>query len=267
MKIGVTQLCIPGTIDEVVAKTTRWGYEALELGMRGEGGLLNLQTMEDEKREMARKVTDAGLELVSIVASPVPEFSLFSADEAVRAKGVDRCRFCLDTAATLGADTILLVPGRLVSETCYDVAVDLLIDSLRKIAPHAESTGVSVAIEQVWNKFLVSPLDMKHVIESVGSGAVGNYMDTGNMVFWNYPEHWIKILGPHIKKIHFKDFKRDGMTIAFTPLREGEVNWPAVMREIRNANYDDAVISEVGGDDELMARTCAVMRELLALDA
>ena len=197
------------------------------------------------------------------MASPVAEFSLLHKEEGVRDKGIERCRLVLDTASLMGADTILLVPGRLVPETYYNEAMELLIDSLKKIAPHAENAGVSIGIENVWNKFLVSPMDMKYVIESVGSNLVGTYIDTGNMVFWNYPEHWIRILAPYIKKVHFKDFKMEGMKLEFTPLKEGEVNWDGVMREIRNAGYDDAVISEVGGDDELMAKMARVMRDII----
>lgn len=263
MKIGITQLCVSGTVDEVVAKTKKWGYEVLELGMRSKGGILNLNTPAGEKKEIAGKITDAGINLVSIVALPVPEFSLFHGEGNVRKKGIDRCRVVLDTAALMGADTILLVPGTLVPETCYDKAVDLLINSLQKIAPHAERMGVNIGVENVWNRFLVSPLDMKAVIERVGNDFIGTYIDTGNMAFWNYPQHWIKILAPYIKKIHFKDFKMEGMTLKFTPLREGQVDWKAVMREIRNAGYDGPVISEVSGDDKLMAATARVMREII----
>ncbi len=264
MKIGITQLCISGTIDEVIKKTQEWGYEALELGMRSEGGILNLGTSKDEKKEMARKIADAGIDLASIVASPVAEFSLFHRAQKVRDKGIERCKLVLNnTASLMGANTILLVPGALVSETCYDEAIEFLISSLKKIAPHAEDSRVSIGIENVWNKFLVSPMDMKYVLEEVDSSFVGAYIDTGNMVMWNYPEHWIKILAPYIKKIHFKDFKREGMNIEFVPLKAGEVNWDAVMMEIKNAGYDGPVISEVSGNDELLAETANVMKDII----
>lgn len=265
MKIGITQLCVPGTIAEVVAKVKAWDYEVIELGMKAEGGVLNLSTTSSEQKDIVKKITDAGLKLVSIVAGPVPEFPLNSRDAAVRAKGIERCKRVLDTASAMGASTILLVPGPVVSDTCYDEAVKYCIDSLRTLAPHAASAGVHIGVEPVWNKFLVSPLDMKHVLESVGSAYVGLYMDTGNMVFWNLPEHWIKMLGKYIKKVHFKDFKRDGMTLKFPQLRTGEVNWQAVMRELRAAKYDGPVISEVGGDDAMMAETAKVMREIIKL--
>ncbi|MBN1672719.1 MAG: sugar phosphate isomerase/epimerase [Kiritimatiellae bacterium] len=265
MKIGVTQLCIPGPIDEVVGKTRDWGYDVLELNIKADDGVLHLGMSDAEKKAVAQKIADAGIELVSLVAGAVRPYSMLARDARERDNAVERCRQVLDTAAVMGANTILLVPGSLVPEVCYDEAMELVIDSLRKAAPHAERAGVHIGIEPVWNKFLVSPMDMKHVIEQVDSPFVGAYMDTGNMLFWNLPEHWIRILGAHIKKIHFKDFKRERMNIAFVQLRQGDVNWENVMREIRAANYDGPVISEVGGDEAQMAETARLMREIVAM--
>ncbi|MFC1582150.1 sugar phosphate isomerase/epimerase family protein [Planctomycetota bacterium] len=265
MKIGITQLCIPGTVAEVITKVTGWGYEVIELGMKTEGGILNLSQSAQEQKDMAAQISDAGLDLVSLVGSPVQEAgSMFAAEKGSRDAAHDACREVVDTAVRMGADTVLLVPGRLTGEVCYDEAMDLLIESLRAVAPYAEQAGISLAIEQVWNKFLVSPMDMKTVIEGADSKAVGVYMDTGNMLFWNYPEHWIRILAAYIKKIHFKDFTREGMTLKFVPLREGDVNWDAVMTEIRAAGYDGPVISEVGGEDEIHARMAEVMKEIIS---
>jgi hexulose-6-phosphate isomerase len=263
MQIGITQLCVPGTIEEVAAKAAGWGYTALEIGMKAEGGILDLATTAAGKRHIRETVRAAGLDLVSIVAGPVPDFSLFDNDDAVRAKGQERCRICLDAAAELGVDTMLLVPGRLKSENCYDTAMHHLADSLRAVAPHAAKAGVAIGIEQVWNRFLVSPMDMKWVIEQTASPAVGVYIDTGNMVFWNYPEHWIRILARHIKKIHIKDFKRQGREFDFVQPGEGEVNWPAVMREVHAAGYTGPLISEAGGTDAQMAAAPALIRRLI----
>jgi len=263
MQIGITQLCVPGTIEEVAHKAAAWGYAALEIGMKAEGGILDLATTVAGKRHIRETVRAAGLDLVSIVAGPVPDFSLFDNDAAVRAQGQERCRICLDAAAELGVDTMLLVPGRLKSENCYDTAMHHLTDSLRAVAPYAAKAGVVIGIEQVWNRFLVSPMDMKWVIEQTASPAVGVYIDTGNMVFWNYPEHWIRILARHIKKIHIKDFKRQGREFDFVQPGEGEVNWPAVMREVRAAGYTGPLISEAGGTDAQMAAAPALIRRLI----
>jgi len=263
MKIGITQLCVSGTIEEVARKAAAWGYAVLEIGMKAEGGILDLATTAAGKRHIRDTVRGAGLELVSIVAGPVPDFSLFDNDPAVRAKGQERCRICLDTAAELGADTMLLVPGRLKSENWYDTAMQYLVESLRAVAPHAAKAGVAIGIEQVWNRFLVSPMDMKWVLEQAASPAVGVYIDTGNMLFWNYPEHWVRILARHIKKVHVKDFKRQGREFDFVQPGEGEVNWPAVMRELRAAHYTGPLISEAGGTDAQMAAAPAVIRRLM----
>ncbi|MFC1479078.1 sugar phosphate isomerase/epimerase family protein [Planctomycetota bacterium] len=266
MKIGITQLCIPGTVEEVAEKTAKWGYEVLELVMDTEGGILDLDTPDTRKKEITSIIEDAGIELVSLVARPVAEFPLFSNDKEVRDKGIERCCRVLDTAAFMDCDTILLVPGKLMPEHFYDEAIDYLVESLQEIGPYAKEKGVQVGIEPVWNKFLVSPMDMLHVIQKTDNPNIGVYIDTGNMVFWNYPEHWIRILGTHIKKIHFKDFKREGMNLQFVPLGEGEVNWNNVMQEIRGAGYAGPVISEVDGDDDLMVRTSEKIKEIVRLE-
>lgn len=265
MKIAITQLCVPGTLDEVLEKTSKWGYEALELGVSEEGGVLNLSTSASLRKDIIRRIADRGLTLTSLVALPVAQHSLFDRTAGERQKGQELCRRILDMAAEMGADTILLVPGRLISETCYDEAMTLCVESLRALAPHAEACRVNIGIENVWNKFLVSPLDMKFLIESVRSRHVGAFVDVGNIVFWGYPEHWIRILAPYLKKIHFKDLAIRGMNLAVVPLRQGSVNWDAVMREIRAARYDGAIIAEVeGGDDPAMADAAQVMKKLVA---
>jgi len=265
MKIAISQLCVPGALGEVLEKTRRWGYEALELGVSEEGGVLNLSTPASRRKDIIRQIVDQGLSLTSLVALPVAQHSLFDHIAAERHKGQDLCRRILDMAAEMGADTILLVPGRLVSETCYDEAMTMCIESLQALAPHAEACRVNIGIENVWNKFLVSPLDMKFLIESVHSRYVGAFVDVGNIVFWGYPEHWIRILAPYLKKIHFKDLAVRGMNLAVVPLGQGAVNWDAVMREIRAARYDGALISEVeGGDDSAMADAARIMKKLVA---
>jgi len=134
---------------------------------------------------------------------------------------------------------------------------------MQQVAPAAKKAKVAVGVENVWNKFLLSPLEAKRFIEEVGSEYIGVYFDVGNFVPWAFPEQWIEMLGAGIKKVHFKDFKRRGHE--FVPLLEGDVDWPAVMAVLRGIGYDTDVIQEVAGDEEGMKSTAAAMRKILAM--
>jgi hexulose-6-phosphate isomerase len=137
------------------------------------------------------------------------------------------------------------------------------MEGVQKLAPVADRHHVNLAIENVWNKLLLSPLEMRDFVDAIGSDHVGVFFDTGNVVIYGFPEQWIRILGRRVKKVHFKDFKRRGYE--WTQLMEGDVNWPKVMTELRAIGYDDYVISEVCGSNEVYAETCRVMDRILAL--
>ena len=155
-------------------------------------------------------------------------------------------------ASWLGCDTILVVPGAVevafdpgeVVE--YDVAYDRALSALRELAPVAESLNVSIGVENVWNRFFLSPMEMADFIDKVGNEWVGAYFDVGNVLFSGYPEHWIKILNKRIKKVHFKDYRRAaGDLHGFVDILAGEVNWPAVMDQLAKIGYDNWVSAEM----------------------
>jgi hexulose-6-phosphate isomerase len=175
----------------------------------------------------------------------------------------------LEAAEALGIDTILLTGGRVNEKVPYDVAYDRLLRALQELRPDAERHRVNIALENIWNKLLISPLEFRSFLDTIGSQYVGAFFDTGNVMLYGYPEQWIRILGNRVKKIHFKDFRfssagRTG-SYEWTQLMEGQVNWPNVMREIRAIGYDDYVITEVCGDRATYEETCRVMDTILAL--
>jgi hexulose-6-phosphate isomerase len=117
---------------------------------------------------------------------------------------------------------------------------------MKKLAPIAEEYGVHIAIENVWNKFLLSTLEMRAFVDAIGSDYVGVYLDTGNVMFAGYPEQWIKILGKRIKKVHFKEFRTNVGTLdGFVDLLAGDVNWKAVMQAFEKVGYDGWVTGEM----------------------
>ena len=151
------------------------------------------------------------------------------------ARSKAQVRKMLEAAEALGVDAILVTGGRVNETVPYDVAYDRLRAAVQELAPDAERHRVNLALENIWNKLLLSPLEFRGFLDGIGSPYVGCYFDTGNVMLYGYPEQWIRILGQRIKKIHFKDFKMDHSKRQYewTQLMEGAVDWPAVMHEIR----------------------------------
>ena len=179
-------------------------------------------------------------------------------------------------AKMIGAETILVIPGSVSVEFVpewgvvdYDVVWDRALEQMKKLAPIAAEYGVQIGLENVWNKFLLSPLEMRNFIDAVGSRWVGAYFDTGNVVFAGYPEQWIKILGKRIFKVHFKDYRRNpGGLNAFVDLLAGDVDWKAVRAAFEAIGYDgwaagEMVPQNLQGSDQLIYNTSASMERIM----
>ena len=194
-----------------------------------------------------------GLELYSVASGLYWTYNYTSGDEKNREKAKAITKKQLEIASWLGCDTILVVPGAVKvafdpeSELIeYDVAYERALAALKELAPYAESLQVSIGVENVWNKFLLSPVEMADFIDKVGSDYVGSYFDVGNVLHIGYPEYWIKVLANRIKKVHFKDYRvAAGGLHGFVDLLSGEVNWPAVMKQFESIGYDGWVTAEM----------------------
>jgi hexulose-6-phosphate isomerase len=176
-----------------------------------------------------------------------------SGDSTVRQRAADILNRQIECAAALGIDTVLVVPGAVgvdfipgAEEVPYDIAYERAQAFIQGALPAAKRHGVCLGIENVWNKFLLSPLEMRDFIDSFQSEWVGSYFDVGNALATGYPEHWIRILGDRIKRVHFKDYRRAvGSVAGFVDLLSGDVRWPAVMRELRATGYSGWVAAEM----------------------
>jgi len=181
------------------------------------------------------------------------DYSLSSSDDKLRNKAKGIVKKMLELASYLGVDTILVVPGAVdiffkpeAEIVPYDLAYKRSLEALGECVPTAEKYKVSIGIENVWNKFLLSPLEMRNFIDKVGSEYLGAYFDVGNALLTGYPEHWIRILGKRIKKVHIKDFKVSiGNVNGFCDLLEGDVNWAEVMKALRQVGYNDYITAEI----------------------
>ncbi|MCC6442736.1 MAG: sugar phosphate isomerase/epimerase [Armatimonadetes bacterium] len=263
MKIGITQIILGNaTLDETLALCKEAGYEAVELTFT-ENKDLNINMSDDELLDVRQKCADAGVEIGSIIATYSDQGNLLSRNKEERDKRCKSLARCLEIAGVLGVDGTLLHPGQLGPEGTYEEAWEDLKAALKAMAPVAEANKCAICVENVWNKFILSPREATQFVDEVGSPWVGFYLDTANMMAYGYPEQWVRSLGKRLKKVHFKDFKRGPHQ--FVNLLDGDTDWPILMKEIRAAGYDSALIHEVGGDHDALLDLADRMRRIIAM--
>ncbi len=158
----------------------------------------------------------------------------------------------MQNAHDLGTDCVLLVPAVVNDEATYEEAWKRSVAAIRKMLPTAKKLGVVIAVENVWNRFLLSPIEFKGYMDSFMSPWVKAYFDVGNILAYGWPQQWIRTLGRRTVRIHVKDF--DLKTRQFMPLRQGSVNWPAVRKALADVKYDGWLTAEVAGGDEAVMR-------------
>lgn len=229
------------------------GFTGIELTLEDERGNadddfqnLTMSTSDEQIRSIAVMAQEIGLKLPSIATGLLWRYPLTSSDENERRQGARIVERMIEVAHILGADTVLVVPGLVNDTVTYKDAYNRALDTLNYLKGIAETYKIYIGIENVWNKFLLSPMEMANFIDKIDSPYVGAYFDVGNVLAFGYPQHWIEILQQRIKKVHIKDFKTAiGNITGFTNLLEGDVNWPAVMDAFAAIGYDDYIICEL----------------------
>jgi len=221
-----------------------------------QAGFDGIEPMSHLNREEVLAARDkTGLKIPSVCGALHGRYPLSDPDPLVREQGVDALRHTLEDASIYGADTVLLVPGRVNEEVYYDDCWNRSITEIRKVIPLAERLNIFIAIENVWNNFLLSPLEAARYVDQFNSPFVRFYFDCGNILRYGWPEQWIRILDKRIVKVHIKEYSLElansqGIRAGFgVKLLEGDVNWPAVMKALDDINYNDwATIEQAGGD-------------------
>ncbi len=263
MKIGITQIVLSGmSLEDTLSLCRKAGYNAVEL-VFAEGKDLDIGMSKDEIRAAGEQCEEAGVAISSVVAHYTERGNLMSRNAAERAQCCKGLRRALEIAGILGIDAVLLHPGALTVEGTYEEAWNDLRDALVDMADIAECHRAVIALENVWNKFLLSPREACHFIDEIDSPWVAIYLDTANMMEYGHPEQWIRTLGNRIKRVHLKDYIRSEHR--FANLLEGDTDWPMVMHELRRANYDSTLIHEVGGDYQTLVDLGERMRRIVAL--
>lgn len=245
MKAAINQWAFPGDMPtmKAISLAKEIGFEAFEFCVGAQG----LDATESDIGAIRRHAAELHIELTSIGCGLGWDYSLTSPDPSVRERGKDAVARVLQIAQWLGVDSVLTVPGNVTPEVDYDVAIERALACIQDLVPVAERLQVCIAIENVWNKFLLSPVEMRDFIDQFQSDYVGAYFDIGNIVLYGYPEQWIRILGKRIRMVHAKDFRASTGTMdGFVMLMEGNVNWPAVMAAFREVGYDRALVAEYG---------------------
>lgn len=264
MEIGITQCAMWNSTPEAfLAAAAEAGYEAVELMIRpadASGDDLTTASPPERIAAVKRRAGELGLRLFSVAMLHLTQTPLDRGE--ARAKAVEEIHAGLRLARDLGAGAALLTLGRLRPDLFYEEAYANGVASLRESAEHAEALGVDLAVEFVWNGFLFSPLEMKRFLDEVGSPRVGFYFDPGNMAVFHFPQHWVRALGRRTKLVHLKDWKGGPLDGKWTGLLEGQVDFPAVMRELRAIGYDGPLTSEVEPSLAPLAASAAAARKI-----
>ncbi len=283
MKKGINYWSFPGGLEgkkdfaAAVKEAKKLGYEGIEVCLFPDGPL-SLDMSDADVAKLGKTLDAAGLQAASVTCGALWDNQLTSSDAAKRAEGKRIVTRCLEVAGKLGATGILVVPGSVETFFMpegeivqYDVAVQRVEEAVKELAPVAEKNKAAIGIENVWNKMFMSPLEARDVVDRVGSDYVGWFFDVGNILAMGFPEQWIRILGKRIKKVHVKDFRRAVGTIeGFVDLLEGDVNWPEVMKALKEVGYDDFLIAEMiphyaHAPETRLANTSLALDKILAM--
>ncbi len=253
MKKGISIWSFPAApLADSFALAKDAGFEGVEVAL-DEAGELSLTTSEKDVLAIADTAKNAGIELYSVACGLYWDYWLNADCESERAKAKDIVKRQLDVAKLLGCDTILVIPGTVNADFAapdkvvdYETTYKRSLEAMCELKSYAEKVGVSIGLENVWNKFLLSPVEMRDFIDKIGSDFVGSYLDIGNTLANGYPEHWIRTLGKRIKKVHFKDYRKAaGGLHGFVDLLAGDVDYPAVMKALGEIGYDGWVSAEM----------------------
>ncbi len=227
-----------GTVLEKFKAIREAGFE----GVEPNGGMSQSEVLDALKA--------SGLETASVCCHTHWKDTLTHPDAETRKRGIEGLLTSLRNARAYGAGSVLLVPGVVDAEVPYDAAWKRSQECIREAIPLAKELEVRISIENVWNNFLLSPLEMARFVDSFDSPWVGAHFDIGNVYRYGWPEQWIHILGKRINRVHFKEFdtgkmNAEGLRAGFDcDFLAGSNNWKAIMQALDDVGYTGWCISE-----------------------
>lgn len=214
------------------------GYDGVEL-VFDDKDFDPIKISEEKMREVSEDFKSEHLEIPSVATGVFWNYNLGSDDEKIRRKGVKYGKAGAKMVSIVGASSLLVVPGVASPEIPYEKLYENAVQSVREIAEFAEDYDVTIAAENVWNKFLYSPIEFRNFIMDTGMRNVKIYLDVANLLAISHPENWIHSLRNMISNVHAKDFDLNiGNINGFRNLLKGSVNWKNVLRQLKNADYE-----------------------------
>ncbi len=236
MKKGICIGSLPGDSTQARFKIAKnAGFDGVEIGTL---------TSDEERTAIKQLADDVGIELCSVMNGKHWSHPLSHADPEVREVSHQAMLDSIATADAIGADTVLLVCAVVNKDTTYEDAYDRSQNAILRLIATAKEKGVTIAIENVWNKFLLSPIEFSRYIDQFGSKTVQAYFDVGNIVAYGFPQHWIRSLGSRIAKVHVKGFNAGEHRFTYL-IEECTIDWNAVMAALNDVGYDDYMTAEL----------------------
>ena len=259
------------SIESALSQTKKNGFDALELSVSSEG-IINTNTSKAECEIIRKKIDDSGIFVDSIATGMSWGVSPTSNDRSIREKSIKLHQDALKVASFLDCKALLFVPGVVKSPISpdivrYDKALDRLREAINQMLPIAEDLNVDLCMENVWNGFFYSPIELRDFVDSFDSDRLGVYLDIGNLIgYQQYPPHWVELLNSRIKRVQIKDFQENfdwTGSFSFCDIGAGDVPWKETIAALDAIQYKSTIIAEMlPWDETILSRTSAAMDQL-----
>ena len=259
------------SIESALSQTKNNGFDALELSVSSEG-VINTNTSKAECEIIRKKIDDSGIFVDSIATGMSWGMSPTSNDKSTREKSIRLHQDALKVASFLDCKALLFVPGVVKSPIStdivrYDRALDRLREAINQMLPIAEDLNVDLCMENVWNGFFYSPIELRDFVDSFDSDRLGVYLDIGNLIgYQQYPPHWVELLNSRIKRVQIKDFQENfdwTGSFSFCDIGAGDVPWKETIEALNAIQYKSTIIAEMlPWDETILSRTSAAMDQL-----
>ena len=259
------------SIESALSQTKKNGFDALELSVSSEG-VINTNTSKAECEIIRKKIDDSGIFVDSIATGMSWGVSPTSNDRSIREKSIKLHQDALKVASFLDCKALLFVPGVVKSPISpdivrYDKALDRLREAINQMLPIAEDLNVDLCMENVWNGFFYSPIELRDFVDSFDSDKLGVYLDIGNLIgYQQYPPHWVELLNSRIKRVQIKDFQENfdwTGSFSFCDIGAGDVPWKETIAALNAIQYKSTIIAEMlPWDETILSRTSAAMDQL-----
>ena len=277
MKKGINAWCFPDdmSFEGMFEQAKKCRFDGIEVNMEAEtdnpnNTRLHMGLDAGGYERIRAKAVAFNLPILSVSTGLHWTYPLTDNDPAVREKGCEIIRKMIDAAYVFGCGAILVTPGIVTADVSYALAYRRSQEAFKDLQSYAAEKRVVIGVENVWSKFLLSPLEMARFLDEIGSDYVKAYFDAGNVLQLSYPQSWVEALGGRITKVHIKDFDTGiGNINGFKPLLQGSMDWGALMKALKSVGYDSYLTAELSpyhtNPTQLIWDTSAAMDYILSL--